>query len=325
MRLLRWVGLVGFGVGLGFTGCVGDTAAPPDSGNDATTSDASSDVASQDASDAGDAAPSCNLSAPFGGKTGFVPAVDQPGALQTSFYPIPSGLLAYFARDIPDSGQGFDIYTVDRQSKAQLWQNSTRLDAVDNDAGNDDFNPVPSSDLTELFFARSPGANIANVWESVVTDAGYGAPGKVNQIVNNVGNRVEPTWIDPTSARLYLSVINTADAGAQYDMFIALRSGPGQPFTGVTKMGALDTASNEKNAVLTGDELTVYFASDRAGGMGGYDVYTATRAAITDPFGTPTAVTELNTTGDDIPVFVALNGCSIILTDGTSLGTYIKP
>lgn len=196
---------------------------------------------------------------------------------------------------------------------------------MNNDAGNDDFNPVPSSDLTELFFARSPGANIATVWESVITDGGYGAPGKVNQIVNNAGNRVEPTWIDPTSQRLYLSVINTADAGSQYDLFLAMRSGPGQPFTGVVKMGAIDTASNEKNAVLTGDELTVFFASDRAGGMGGYDVYTASRAAITNSFGTPTAVTELNSTGDEFPVFVALNGCAIIVTDGTSLSTYGKP
>ncbi|MDR0790799.1 MAG: OmpA family protein [Bacteroidales bacterium] len=46
-----------------------------------------------------------------------------------------------------------------------------------------------------------------------------------------------------------------------------------------------DTAYNYLHPAVTSDELTLYFASDRPGGEGGYDLWKATRTAVDEPFG----------------------------------------
>jgi Tol biopolymer transport system component len=77
------------------------------------------------------------------------------------------------------------------------------------------------------------------------------------------------------------------------------RCNPNAAFGAATELTTLDTASDDEAPFLTPDELTLYFGSNRAGGAGGYDVYRATRAAVTAPFGNVTLVTGVNTTGDE--------------------------
>lgn len=77
------------------------------------------------------------------------------------------------------------------------------------------------------------------------------------------------------------------------------RCNPTAPFGAATELVTLDSTSDEEGAFLTPDELTLYFGSNRAGGAGGYDLYRATRATVTAPFGNVIAVTGINTTGDE--------------------------
>ena len=48
----------------------------------------------------------------------------------------------------------------------------------------------------------------------------------------------------------------------------------------VKLLGPLNTASNDEYAVLSKDELTIYFTSDRPGGFGGLDLWFATRDSV---------------------------------------------
>lgn len=78
---------------------------------------------------------------------------------------------------------------------------------------------------------------------------------------------------------------------------------------------ALNTPSSEFEPAVTADELTIFYGSDRPdGGMGGLDIWTATRGAKSDPFTAPSPVTELNTSGDDIPSWVSPDRCQLFLT-----------
>jgi WD40-like Beta Propeller Repeat len=52
---------------------------------------------------------------------------------------------------------------------------------------------------------------------------------------------------------------------------------------------------NDTYAVLSRDELTMYFTSDRPGGLGGDDLWFTTRASSDDPWDTPTNLSSLNT------------------------------
>jgi hypothetical protein len=82
-----------------------------------------------------------------------------------------------------------------------------------------------------------------------------------------------------------------------------------------TILANVSSASSEFEPAVTSDELTMFWASDRPdGGMGGLDIWKATRSTKADPFGTPTPVTELNSTGDDLPSWVSDDLCQMFMT-----------
>jgi hypothetical protein len=65
----------------------------------------------------------------------------------------------------------------------------------------------------------------------------------------------------------------------------------------------LNTSSNDMYAVLTRDGLEVYFTSNRPGGLGGDDLWMATRASVDYPWGPPVNLTALNSpSADSLPM-----------------------
>jgi hypothetical protein len=61
----------------------------------------------------------------------------------------------------------------------------------------------------------------------------------------------------------------------------------------------VNTDSNDTYAILSRDELTMYFTSDRPGGLGGDDLWFITRASVDDPWESPTNMSVLNTGAAD--------------------------
>ncbi|MDR0971637.1 MAG: OmpA family protein [Bacteroidales bacterium] len=61
-----------------------------------------------------------------------------------------------------------------------------------------------------------------------------------------------------------------------------------------------DTSYNYLHPAISSDELTLYFSSDRPGGMGDYDIWKATRQSINEPFGNITNLgKQINTEGKE--------------------------
>jgi WD40-like Beta Propeller Repeat len=61
----------------------------------------------------------------------------------------------------------------------------------------------------------------------------------------------------------------------------------------------VNTEYNDNYAILSRDELTMYFTSDRLGGVGGDDLWFTTRASLEDPWGDPENMSALNSTVAD--------------------------
>jgi Tol biopolymer transport system component len=76
----------------------------------------------------------------------------------------------------------------------------------------------------------------------------------------------------------------------------------------------LDSANNDGAPVLTPDELTLYFTSNRMGGAADYDIYVATRSTVADGFREAMPLTSLNTTGYDTPSWISADGCVLYFT-----------
>jgi hypothetical protein len=96
---------------------------------------------------------------------------------------------------------------------------------------------------------------------------------------------------------------------------LTVRCTPTALFGTPVNVAELNSGDNEFSATLSADELTVYLSSiNRAGSVGGVDMYVATRGAKTDPFGTPTLVTPPNTKYNDLEPMLSADGLALYFT-----------
>ena len=86
-------------------------------------------------------------------------------------------------------------------------------------------------------------------------------------------------------------------------------------FGAPVNVAELSSDALELSVRLAPDERTAFLATNRDGGAGGVDVYTSTRATLSDPFGTPT-VLPLNTAADDTHATLSLDGLSLYFASG---------
>jgi hypothetical protein len=88
------------------------------------------------------------------------------------------------------------------------------------------------------------------------------------------------------------------------DIFRSTRASVGAAFPAAQAVTELNTPSDEEGITLSSDSLEVIFASNRPGGVGGRDLYRATRARATEPFASPEPLLGLNTTDNELdPAF----------------------
>jgi Tol biopolymer transport system component len=74
-----------------------------------------------------------------------------------------------------------------------------------------------------------------------------------------------------------------------------------------------DTTSSEETPRFSDDDKTLYFASNRAGGLGGLDIYSVSHVPNSTTWGTPALVPGVNTTGTD-KWFVPCPGTNYYMT-----------
>jgi hypothetical protein len=78
------------------------------------------------------------------------------------------------------------------------------------------------------------------------------------------------------------------------------------PWSAPVNLGpAINTAANEQHPAISKDGLSLYFGSDRPGGLGGLDIWVSRRASLDDPWGAPEDLgPNINSTANDLaPAF----------------------
>jgi len=99
----------------------------------------------------------------------------------------------------------------------------------------------------------------------------------------------------------------------QNDIFVATRASVTAPWGTPVRVAELSSTANETTPEIAGDGLTIYFASDRVGTLGGADIWIATRPARGQPWSTPTDVMPLNSAGSDVNPTLSSDGLAILL------------
>jgi hypothetical protein len=260
--------------------------------------------------DAGDAA--CDPRGRFGaprrvpGLTGIATSV---GGLRLS----PDGLTGYFsALDGPEAVGGNDLYSATRDSVTSPFDRVVPLTGVN--TAKDELNPTVPADGSILVFERTmPGpANPIHLYgATAVSDLPFELRGQL--AINDPSGDDRSPFVVAGGSALYFA---STRGGPQTGLFVAARQG--SDFASARSIDELDGPYVTLSPVVSPDELTIYFASNRTDGaaVGDFDVWRATRGSTAEAFAELTDVSEVNSTNVDLPTFATGDGCALYLTSG---------
>jgi hypothetical protein len=176
------------------------------------------------------------------------------------------------------------------------WSTPTLLANVNSTAT--DGSPNLSFDGLTLYFAQYTinGGDIHRATRTSVYGT-FGTPVHLPELSSPQEDWSPCTRLD--DLEIFWSSQRPGGPGGPYDLWRADRASTSVPFNTPVLVAELNTAANEFGPSLTADGLRIYFTTDRPGGLGSTDIWTATRPNWSSPFGTATPVTELNSTAAD--------------------------
>jgi Tol biopolymer transport system component len=90
-------------------------------------------------------------------------------------------------------------------------------------------------------------------------------------------------------------------SGGPAEIWMATREDASERFGAPERVAALNSDGVETSPIISSDGLTMWLGSDRAGGLGDLDVWTATRTSRTAAWSALTNVGALNSSAKDIP------------------------
>jgi hypothetical protein len=201
----------------------------------------------------------------------------------------PDGLRLYMASSRPGGKGGLDIWVATRPATSAPWGAPQNLDEPVNSAA-DDFCPTPVGKKGLFFVSREPLPGACGQGDIYYThERGPGtwaeperllcAPAGPNSELDEQG----PSWADLSNTLrgkkvLYFSRSSTIPSVAG-EILVSERQNGARfgPATPVTELN--DAAANDIQPNVRADGLEIVFSSNRAGTVGGQDVWAATRSS----------------------------------------------
>lgn len=177
--------------------------------------------------------------------------------------------------------------------------------------------PALTSDGLALFVGAGPSGGDYDLMVAVRGNAlaEFGAFEPVNGVNSAAIDRAP--WIDDDASTLYFESYRDGTL----DIFRTTRRAGGA-FDVPEPVVELVTDSEDGAPVLQAGGLVIWFASNRDGGVGDYDVWMATRSTEDDGFGEPVNVPEVGSDAIDWPTWVSSDGCRLYLASRRDGGDF---
>jgi len=221
----------------------------------------------------------------------------------------PDGLSLYIASNRPGGRGGLDIWVATRASANAAWGAPQNLGEPVNSAA-DDFCPTPVGKKGLFFVSREalPGAcGQGDIYFTHQTGAGSWkeperllcAPAGPNSALDEQG----PSWVDPSGKlrgkkQLYFSRSSAPPLqNVPGEIYVSERQNGARfgPAIAVTELN--EAAANDIQPNVRADGLEVVFTSNRAGTLGGQDIWVATRATAAAAWSAPVNLGSAVNTG----------------------------
>lgn len=168
--------------------------------------------------------------------------------------------------------------------------------------------PSLTDDLLEIVFSstRPGGAGGVDVWTATRASPGaaWGAP----VLVPGINSANDDTTPDLSGDGLVLMFASNRPGGAGlYDLYRATRASRDAAWSAPVRIVELASDADEFAGATTADRLRLVFASARAGGVGGGDLYEAERTSAEGAWSTPLTI-SIDSTADDSAPWLAGDG-----------------
>ena len=227
-------------------------------------------------------------------------------SLNTAFQdgcPAPSkdGLTLYMASNRPGGQGGLDIWAAYRESADDPFGAPVNLGPPINTAA-DEFCPTPLTNGHALLFVSTKAGGCGGSDIYIARDhpkKGWEIPEHLACGVNSAGDEASPFFVaeEGQNGVLYFSSTRAggyaADpAGAvvgDADIYVSPVSAEGIVGAPVLATG-VNSPDNDFRPHVRRDALEIFFDSNRGGGFGGLDIWSATRDSTTDPWSIPVNV-----------------------------------
>jgi hypothetical protein len=210
------------------------------------------------------------------------------------------GLTLYFASTRPGALGGAtdpnDIWRISRPSIGAPWGTAVHLPAPVNSASAD-FCPTPLPGKRLYFVSARGGEGSCGAGDIYRTREhpvkGWLAPVNLGCAAtgsgpNFAGGEFSPSLFEAGGVT-YLYFSSTGSDGLDQDIYVSRERADGS-FTAPSEVPGLNTAGNDQMPNVSRDGREIVFVSDRPGGAGALDVYTATRASVNAPWSAPVGV-----------------------------------
>lgn len=136
----------------------------------------------------------------------------------------------------------------------------------------------------------------------------FSAPRRILELADPADDD-DPTLTDDM-LEIYFASTRVSGAAGNADIWRSTRAKVTDPWSAPVLVSELNTTKNDENPGVSGDGLTMWFSSNRDGGV---DIYVSTRASRAQIWSPPVRVPELSTAADDLGAEPARSGQRIAL------------
>ncbi len=157
-------------------------------------------------------------------------------------------------------------------------------------SSSEELNASISADGLSLYFisSRAGGFGGRDIWVSTraTTDDDWGEPVNLGPTINTSAGE----WgvsISSDGLSLYFDTSQNGSTAVN-DLWVATRATTDDDWGNPVSLGpTVNSSGDDYTPSISADGLSLYFNSDRSGGVGAYDLWVTTRETIHDPWGTP--------------------------------------
>jgi hypothetical protein len=225
----------------------------------------------------------------------------------------PDGLSLYMATNRPGGEGGIDIWVTHRSSTDEGFGDPEPLGPDVNSSAND-FCPTPVRGKGLFFVSTRPGscgvsAN-ADIYFTRNNPAhGWEQPTHLGCTLNSAGDEFSPSYVDEGgSSVLYFS----SNRGGNHDIYRSVEQADGS-FAAPSGVADVNTASDEFRPNVRKDGREIVFDSNRPGGLGMTDIYSAGRTSVADAWSTPANLgPAINTAAAESRASISWDGSTLL-------------